>query len=183
MRKTLTGAALLSTAALTLGLVGPANAARYRQDDPRETSHGYDLRAVQLRNAEHKVVVITHHNNLRRDPSSGAGGAVYIDTDSGNKGPEYVFVGGYYEGTDYQLLHTDGFGRKTWGKPVTGRYRMTVDYQADTVRMVMSRKALGHPDAVRVAVRASGTRPDGTTKGLVDWLGKPRSFTPWVARG
>jgi hypothetical protein len=183
MHKTLTGAAVLSAAALTLGLVAPANAARYRQDDPQETSHGYDLLAVQVRNAEHKVVVTTHHHNLRRDPSSGSGGAVYIDTDPGDKGPEYVFVGGYYEGTDYQLLHTDGFARKTWGKPATGRYRMTVDYQANTVRMVMARKTLGHPDALRVAVRASGPRSDGTSKGLVDWLGRPRSFTPWVARG
>lgn len=41
-----------------------------------------------------------------------------------------MFVGGYYAGTDYQLLHTDG-----------------------------------------------------TSKGLVDWLGEPHSFTPWIARG
>ena len=41
-----------------------------------------------------------------------------------------MFVGGYYAGTDYQLLHTDS-----------------------------------------------------TSKGLVDWLGEPHSFTPWIARG
>jgi len=35
----------------------------------------------------------------------------------------------------------------------------------------------------RIAVRVSGTRADGSSSGLVDWLGEPRSFTPWVARG
>jgi hypothetical protein len=60
---------------------------------------------------------------------------------------------------------------------------MTADYKADTVRMAMSRKALGHPSKVRVAVRVTGTRTDGTSKGLVDWPGEPHSFTPWVVRG
>jgi hypothetical protein len=31
--------------------------------------------------------------------------------------------------------------------------------------------------------REVGTRSDGSSKGLVDWLGDPRSFTPWVDRG
>ena len=47
----------------------------------------------------------------------------------------------------------------------------------------MARTTLGAPDRVRVAVRVSGTRTDGTSTGLVDWLGEPRSFTRWVARG
>jgi hypothetical protein len=183
MRMTLTGAAVLSAAALTLGLVGPATAARYGVDDPADTGHGSDLRAVQVRNGDHRLVITTFHTNLRRDPSTGSAGAVFIDTDRRDKGPEYVFVGGYYEGTDYQLLHTDGFGAKKWGKPVKGRYSMTVDYKADTVRMSMSRKALGDAGKVRVAVRVSGTRTDGTSKGLVDWLGQAHSFTPWIARG
>lgn len=183
MRKTITGAAVLSAAALSLGLVAPANAALYGVDDPEDTFHGSDLRAVQVRDAEHKLVVTTTHDNLRRDPSTGSAGSVYLDTDRRNRGPEYVFVGGYFGGTDYALLHTDGFGHKKWGKAVNGRYLMTIDYKADTVRMAMSRKAVGNPGKVRVAVRVSGTRTDGTSKGLVDWLGEPRSFTPWVARG
>jgi hypothetical protein len=123
------------------------------------------------------------HDNLRRDPSSGSAGSVYIDTDRSDKGPEFVFVGGYFEGTDYLLLHTDGFGHEEWGKPVDGRYRMTVDHRADTVRMAMSRTAVGQPGKVRVGVRVAGTRTDGTSRGLVDWLGEPHSFTPWVERG
>ena len=183
MRKTIAATAALSAAALTFGLAGPASAAAIGVKDPQDTAHGSDLRAVHLRNGDHNVVVVTTHTNLRRDPKTGAGGAVYIDTDRSDKGPEFVFVGGYFAGTDYQLLHTEGFGHEQWGAPVDGSYRMTVDYAHEHVRMQMSRQALGHPGRIRIAVRVSGTRSDGTSTGLVDWLGQPRSFTPWVARG
>lgn len=61
--------------------------------------------------------------------------------------------------------------------------KLTVDYTKDRVRMRMSHEAIGNPEQVRVSVRVAGTRRDGTSAGLVDWLGEPRSFTPWVARG
>jgi hypothetical protein len=183
MRTIIASAAALSAAALTIGLAAPASAASIGVRDPKDTSHGSDLRAVHLRNGDRNVVVVTTHTNLRRDPSTGSGGAVYLDTDRSDKGPEFVFVGGYFAGTDYQLLHTDGFGHKKWGAPVDGSYRMTIDYAQDHVRMRMSREALDHPGKVRIAVRVSGTRSDGTSAGLVDWLGEPRSFTPWVAKG
>ena len=183
MHKTIASTAALSAAALTLGFAGPANAASIGVKDPPDTFHGSDLRAVQLKNGDSNVVVVTSHTNLRRDPKTGSSGAVYIDTDRSDKGPEFVFVGGYFEGTDYQLLHTEGFGRKNWGAPVDGTYEMTIDYAKDRVRMRMSRATLGQPGKVRVAVRVSGTRTDGTSRGLVDWLGEPRSFTQWVAKG
>jgi hypothetical protein len=183
MRKTVISAAALAAASLAFGIVGPAHAELYGLDDPQDTFHGSDLRAVQIRNGEHRLVVTTHHDNLVRSPKSGSSGAVYIDTDAGNKGPEYVFAGGYFEGTDYQLLHTEGFGTKNWGKPVDAFYIMRIDYAKDTVRMKMSRAAIGNAGKVRVAVRVSGTRTDGTTHGLVDWLGEPRAFTPWIAQG
>lgn len=168
---TLAVAAVLAT---TLGV--PAQAAARRFDDPRDPGRFPDLRAAQLRNGVDRVVVTTRYTDLRRDPSSGAGGAVYLDTDPRHRGPEFVFVGGYYEGTDYQLLHTSGFGARAWGAPVKGAYRMRVDYAAETVRMAAARAALGYPDAIRIAVRASGPHS-------VDWLGEPRSLTPWVSRG
>ncbi len=183
MHKTIASTAALSAAALTLGLAGPANAASIGVKDPQDTFHGSDLRAVQLKNGDHNVVVVTSHTNLRRDPRTGSSGAVYIDTDRSDKGPEFVFVGGYFEGTDYQLLHTGGFGHKNWGAPAHGSYEMTVDYVEEQVRMRMSREVLGSPGKVRVAVRVSGTRTDGSSAGLVDWLGEPRSFTQWVAKG
>ncbi|MDP3890042.1 hypothetical protein [Nocardioides sp.] len=183
MRTTTTIAAAMAAAALTLGLTGPAHAAGITVTDPDDTSHGSDLRAVKLNHKDRSVVVVTTHTDLRKNPKSGSGGAVYLDTDPNDKGPEFVFVGGYFEGTDYQLLHTDGFGHRKWGEPVTGAHRMTIDYAKERVRMRMSRKTLGRPAEVRIAVRVSGTRKDGTSDGLVDWLGEPRSFTEWVARG
>jgi hypothetical protein len=59
---------------------------------------------------------------------------------------------------------------------------MRLDYEKEHVRMRMSREALGSPAEIRVAVRVAGTRRDGTSDGLVDWLGEPRSFTEWVAQ-
>ncbi len=171
------------TAALALGVAGPARAASIGVEDPADTGHGSDLRAVQVRHHERNIVVVTSHTNLRRDPATGSGGAVYLDTDANDKGPEFVFVGGYYEGTDYALLETEGFGTKQWGDPVEGSYEMTVRYQKERVRMRIAREAVGSPEEVRVAVRVAGTRRDGTSDGLVDWLGEPRSFTAWVAHG
>ncbi len=175
--------AALAAAALAVGLVGPAAAATRTVHDSQDTAHGVDLRAVTLTHGARNVVVVTRHTDLRRDPATGSAGAVFLDTDRRHPGPEYVFVGGYFEGTDYRLLHTDGFHHRHWGAPVTGSYEMTVDYARDRVRMRMSRQALGNPGKVRVAVRVSGSRSDGTSAGLVDWLGEPRSFTRWVARG
>ena len=82
-----------------------------------------------------------------------------------------------------EILETEGFGWKKWGDPVDGFHEMKIDYAKEQVRMRMSRKALDRPRKVRVAVRVAGTRSDGTSKGLVDWLGAKRSFTQWVARG
>jgi hypothetical protein len=187
MTKTLIGAAVaasatIAVAALTLGgLAAPASAASIGVTDPADVDHGVDLRAVRVVNGDRNVRIVLNHTNLRRSPNSGAGGAVYIDTDPADRGPELVFVGGYFEGTDYQLLHTEGFGVKNWKGPVNGFHILTLDYDKEQTRMRISRKAIGTDGKVRVAVRVAGQRADGTT--VVDWLGEPRSFTPWVRRG
>jgi len=177
-------AAALSAAALTLGTAGTAHAERYGLDDPQDTYHGSDLLAVDIRNGNDNLVVVTTHEGLHRDPKTGSGGAVFISTDPENLGPEYVFVGGFTDGTDYQLIHTEGFAVSKWGEPVEhGDYQMKVDYQHDKVRFVVSRAAIGNADEVRIAVRVGGTRTDGTSHGLTDWLSAPRAFTPWIAKG
>jgi hypothetical protein len=185
MNKTLLGAAVsvVATAAtaLTLGAGGPASAASIGVHDPADTAHGVDLRSVQVVNGERNLRIVLTHANLRRDPRSGSGGAVYIDTDPTDRGPELVFVGGYFEGTDYQLLRTEGFGVKKWQRPVRGFWQLTLDYDKEQTRMRISRRALGDVDSVRVAVRVAGDRKDGSH--VVDWLGAPRSWTPWVERG
>ncbi|MEQ6900708.1 hypothetical protein [Nocardioides sp. YIM 152588] len=176
-------AALAATAALVLGLTGPADAATARVTDPDDTAHGSDLLAVRIVNGENRLLVVTTHQNLRRSPSSGSSGTLYVDTDADDKGPEFVFVGGYFQGTDYVLLHTEGFGHKKWGDPVEGTYSMKLDYRHEKVRMRMSKDALDGAESVRIADRVAGTRSDGTSTGLVDWLGEPRSFTDWVDEG
>jgi hypothetical protein len=184
MNKHLTGSVAAAAAGfLALGLAAPASAASIGVKDPADVSHGVDLRAVRVVNGDHNVRVVTSHTNLRRDFRTGSGGSVYLDTDRSDKGPELVFVGGYFEGTDYALLRTEGFGAKQWGNPVRGSYEMNIDYDKEQVRMRIGRgiKALEGVGDVRVAVKVAGNRTDGTT--VVDWLGEPRSFTPWVAKG
>ncbi len=177
-------AAGLATTALAATIAtAPAHAESIGAKDPRDTSHGSDLRAVQVRHQDRAVVVVTNHVNLRRDPASGSGGLVYLDTDPSDRGPEYVFVGGYFAGTDYSLLETEGFGAEKMGDVVDGRWSMKVDYRNDRVRFRVARAAIGDPEQVRVAVRVSGTRTDGSSAGLVDWLGKAHSFTDWVSQG
>lgn len=181
MRTTILSAAALSVAALVLTQLAPAQADAIGVSDPRDLRHGVDLRSVEVEHTARNVVVTTTHTNLRPSFRSGSSGAVFLDTDPADRGPEYVFVAGYFEGTDYQLLHTDGFATSAWGEPIEGSYRMTIDYDTEQVRMRMSRTAIGSPEEVRVAVRVAGLRRDGSDTAK-DWLGAPRSFTDWVAQ-
>jgi hypothetical protein len=178
MRKITAAAVALSTAALTLTLAGTAHAEQYGIDDPDDTSHGVDVLSMTVRNGKSNVNVITVHDDLRRDHRSAAGETIYIDTDKLDKGPEYVFVGGLFEGTDYILLETEGFSHDSWGDPVeNGDYVLRINYKTDQARVRMSRAALGNPGAVRVVVRAAGPTGDA------DWVSQKRVFSPWIARG
>lgn len=177
-------AVALSAAALAVGLAGAAHAELYGVDDPQDTFHGSDIRSLSVRNGPANLHVVSRHEGLRRDPRTGSGGTVFIDTDREDRGPEYAFVGGFTAGTDYVLVETDGFHHSTWGDPVEhGDYLMRVRYRRDLVHFTMSRHAIGDPSEVRVAMKASGTRTDGTRHGLVDWVGQKRDFTFWVDQG
>lgn len=179
MRTTILSAATLSIVALALTQL-PANADSVGVSDPQDLGHGVDLRSVEVQHGGRNVVVTTTHTDLVESFRSGSSGAVFIDTDPTDPGPEYVLAGGYFVGTDYTLLSTEGFASSAWGDPVEGSYRMKVDYDRDQVRMRISRDAIGSPDAVRVAVRVGGSKPNGRNTRR-DWLGAPRSFTEWVA--
>lgn len=185
MRTTLNAAATLTLGlALTVATATPAGAATTRATDPADTEHGSDLRRVVLKHGPLNVLVRTTHTDLDPHWSSGSSGTVFLDTDPADRGPEFAFTGGFFRGTDYQLVHTEGFAHRTWGEPVEGgSYRMRLDFDREQVRMRISRATLGNPAEIRVAVRSSGTREDGSSAGLLDWLGSPRSFTEWVAAG
>ena len=128
MRKTITSTAVaLSAAALTVGLAGAAHAEQYGIDDPQDTGHGSDILALQVRNADQNLHVVSFHQNLRKNPATGSGGRIYIDTDAADKGPEYVFVAGFTRGTDFVLLETEGFRPKQWGDPVEQGARFVRD--------------------------------------------------------
>ena len=181
MRRTILSAATLAVAALALTQTSPASADGIGVSDPADLDHGVDLRSVEVEHEARNIVVTTTHTNLRPSFRTGSSGTVFLDTDASDPGPEYAFVGGYFVGTDYRLTEVEGFSRKAQGEPVEGSYRMRVDYDADHVRMRISREAIGSPDEVRVAVRVAGTRTDGSNT-ATDWLGEPRSFTDWVAQ-
>lgn len=182
MHTTLVSAAALSAAVLTFAQRAPASADSIGLQDPADLDHGVDLRSVVVDHRTDNVVVTTTHTDLRSSFRSGSSGAVYLDTDVVDTGPEYVFFGGYFSGTDYLLLSTEGFGNQQWGEPVDGTYRMRLDYVRHQVRMRISRDAIGSPEQVRVAVRVGWDARDGISRGLVDWLGEPRSFTEQVTQ-
>ena len=180
MRRTILSAATLAVATLALTQTPAANADGIGVSDPKDLGHGVDLRSVEVEHRTNNVVVTTTHTDLRPSFRTGSSGSVFLDTDPDDRGPEYLFAGGFFLGTDYSLLKVDGFS-DTSPEPVEGSYRMRVDYDADRVRFRMSRAALGSPEEVRVAVRVAGTRPDGSET-RTDWLGEPRSYTDWVAQ-
>jgi len=179
--RTTLSVAALALAALTLSPLAPAGADAIGVRDAQDLDHGVDLRSVEVKHGDRNLVVTTTHTDLEESFRSGSSGAVFLDTDPTDTGPEYVFVGGYFVGTDYQLLETDGFATKKWSGPVEGTYGMRIDYDAEQVRMTMSRETLGSPEQVRVAVRAAGSRPDGSST-RVDWLVGPRALTDWVGQ-
>ena len=183
MRTPIVAAALAATV-LPIALAGPANAELYGVDDPVDTYHGSDVTSLSVRNGAENLNITTIHEGLHRDPRTGSGGMFYVDADRDDRGPEYVLLAGFFEGTDYVLRHTDGFGRKQFGRTVSqGDYLMRINYRRDRVRIKLSQRALGNPEEVRVSVRVSGQRTDGTSHGLIDWVGKKHWFTPWLDQG
>ena len=180
MRRTFLSAATLAVSALALTQALPANADGIGVSDPKDLGHGVDLRSVEVEHKAANVVVTTTHTDLRSSYKTGSSGSVFLDTDPDDRGPEYLFAGGFFRGTGYNLLEVDGFSDSS-PEPVEGSYRMRVDYDAEQVRFRISRAAVGSPEEVRVAVRVAGTRSDGSDT-PTDWLGRPRSFTDWVAQ-
>ncbi len=182
MSKLITGAlAVLSAGVCAVALAGPAAAAtRTFADAKDDVAHGVDLERVKLVN-EKFVRVVVHHEDLVRSFRSGAGMSVWLDTDSSKKGPEYLFGGGLFDGTDYRLTKADGWKAGGAKLPDGCTYRLRLNYADDISRIRIGRSCLGGPDEVRIAVKAAGQQKDGDT--VTDWLDGRRHFTSWVAKG
>lgn len=174
---------LAAGSALVLGTLATAGAASAETATFRDARNdalgiGADIHNVRVAN-ERVVRIRIQHADLVRSFRSGASGTVYFDTDRAGAGPELAFVTGLYDGTDYRLVKTDGW-KVLHDRPARGAYDMSLDYAKDVTRIKLSRRALGHPGRLRVAVQTAGNLDNHTVE---DWyLGKHR-FTGWVARG
>jgi hypothetical protein len=181
-----TAAAVLATAAGVAASAPAAHASTQPvgavtvQDSRTDMlGHGADIFSVRLVNRD-RVRVVIQHRNLVRSWKPQSSGTVYVDTDRSTAGPDYALVAGLYAGSDYTLLHTDGW-RIRYRKPVQGFYQLRLHYDTDRTVLTMSRAALGRPGAVRVAVHTAGDDQAGHT--IHDWLKGANRFTPWVKRG
>lgn len=181
-------AATLVSAVGTTALAGAAAAETVVfKDAAGDLDHGADIRRVRVVNDD-QVRVKVVHDDLVRSYESGSSISVFIDTKRKRKGPEFVFLGGTFEGADYALLPAKGWKRSSDTQvPLNGgSYVMRLNYEKDTALIKFDREVLGEPGAVRVEVKtggemvAEGDEPATTGR---DWLGKRRDFTPWVKRG
>lgn len=177
-------ASLAAAGALALGALGTAGAASAEssgfQDAHGDIKPGADIWNVRVTNAR-SVRVDIRHADLVPSYKSGAGVAVYLDTDRRKAGPEFVFLGGLFEGTDYALLRAKDWRPVGSAVPLRCSYIMRLDYSREMTHIRIGRACLDGPGKVRVAVRSGGERPDGTR--VRDWLDGRRVFTPWVSRG
>lgn len=148
-----------------------------------DLDHGADIHRVRVVNTDQAVRVKVTHDDLVRSFRSGSSLRVYLDTDRTQSGPEFAFVGGTFEGSDYALVRSHGWklGRRVVRTP----HELTLDYAKDVAHIRIERGDRFDPRAVRVAVKTGGEMtPDG--KGAttaVDWLGDRRELTSWVRRG
>ncbi len=186
------GVATVSAIAITAvtAAAGAALAQSTAFADARgDMKQGADIRKVRVTNGEEALRVNVRHRDLVKSFRSGSSIAVFIDTDAARSGPEYVFQGATFEGGDYALLPAKGF-KADGNRQVPlhgGSYLMKLDYVEDVARISIDQVVIGSPDRVRVEVKTGAELlPAGSTspgQNEVDWLGTPKSFTPYVAKG
>jgi hypothetical protein len=174
-------AAVSAVALGSIAVTGAAGAETAGFKDARgDIAHGADLHNVRVVN-EAAVRVKVRHDDLVRSFESGSGIKVFIDTKRGQAGPEYIFLGGTFEGSDYALVKADGWKPASRrAEPLACGYIMKLNYADDIANIRIDHECIGDPDEVRVAVRTGGETDSGFVH---DWLGDRRELTAWVARG
>ncbi len=173
--------ALTACSAVVLAslVAAPAHAEFYSTSDPADASGSLtDVRAVRAKHGAANVVVKVRFQDLTR--SSAAGLSVFIDTDRGEKGAEYVLSSGLNDGTDYVLTTAKGW-RGT-------DERVECDYDAkyswgikNSVRVRIDRACLETPATVRVSVKMADPT-DGSTR-VVDWSPERRRWSLPIESG
>jgi hypothetical protein len=164
--------------ALTLTPAGAYAASATFVDRTGDIRPGVDIRSVAVHNGPETVKVVLTHKNLVRHPRGGAGGTIWIDVDPEDAGPEYAFVAGLFEGTDYTLLSVEGWSLRRNTERLDCDYSMRLNYAEDKSVVRMARGCYGNQDRLRFEVRTSGRRADGSE--ATDWLGRMHQFTRWV---
>lgn len=179
---TATVAAILATGGTTATAAtssAPAEGEVTVKDSRRDMlGHGADIFSVKLVNGD-RVRTVIQHRDLVRSWRPAASGTIYLDTDRSTEGPDFALVAGLYSGTGYNLYETDGW-KIRYRRPAEGFYNMTLRFAMDRTVLVVDRDTLGDPAVVRASVHTAGDDGDGHT--IHDWLKRPNSFTPWVAR-
>lgn len=146
-------------------------------DAAGDVDSGVDLLKARLGNGGMVRIALTH-DDLVRHPEYGVGASIFLDTDPAEKGPEFEFVGGFFEGTDYMLAETDGWKRDRTVNMQKCFYILKLDYDADRSVVRIDPDCFGDPEKVRIAVKATGDSAEGPEH---DWLGGRRQFTKWAA--
>ena len=154
-------------------VAAPAHAEFWSTSDPADASASLtDVRAVRAKHGAANVVVKVRFQDLTR--SSAAGLSIFIDTDRGAKGAEYVLSTGLNDGTDYVLTEADGW--RGTDQRVECDYEATYNWGVkDSVRVRISRDCLEHPGSVRVSVKMADPT-DGSTR-VVDWSPERRRWS------
>lgn len=175
-------AALAAAAVLSLGLAAPASAEATSQTDPADVGGASltDIRRVTLNHGTAQVIAKVRFTDLKATSEGGPSGmTVFVDTRPARKGPEFRLDTGLQSGTDYQLSRVNGWTAP--GEPLSCDHSLTLGWTTDVATLRLARACLGNPGKVRVGVKMvdlyDGSHP------VTDWLGKPRSFTTWVAKG
>lgn len=177
--RTIRLAAVTTLATAVVGLAAPAMAEQVTQSDPADAQASLtDIRAVSVDHGTDQVVTRVRFTDLRATSEEGpASIAIFLDTDSSKRGPEYALGSGLQSGTDYQLLKVRKW--RSVGSPLTCEHNVKLRFAADVLRFKAARSCLGNPASVRVGVKMTDLY-DGSHP-ITDWLGARRSFTTWVA--
>lgn len=173
--------ALAAVAATALGVAAPATAEQVGVNDPADVAGASfnDIRHVSVDHGLHRVQVKVRFTDLRRRSEEGpASVAIFLDTRAHRKGPEFALFSGLQAGTDFQLVRMRD--ARPVGGPLSCRHSLDLGFATDVLTFRASRRdCLGTPARVRVGVRM--TDDFDASHPITDWLGRPRSFTRWLA--